>query len=539
MKKTILFLTGILGLLNFGNAQVVDDAVQGTGLNQHNYVGAGWVHGASVPAFHDGTLSYSNVTGAYVTLDFVGDDIFWYTEKKNTHGKAAVSIDGGAETFVDLYSSTEQHKVVYDSGPLTLGPHTIKIRVTGTKNPASSGFYVIHDYLNKFPPLSNGNSDTTSTFSGVGSGVGGTYGYPPFFYNTGFGFRTLENKNGSLNGNRNTAVGALALFNSNGAYNTVVGFAALREGYSASRNTAVGSFALNTYGSSSNYPPTIIHGNDNTAVGFNAGPGAFSGTFSNTTALGSGANVTASNQVRIGNTSVTSIGGKVSWSTLSDGRFKRDLREDVSGLEFINNLRPVSYMVDNDAIQKFLGIPDDVVQTSFAAKEEPKRQTGFVAQEVDALVKKTGYVFSGVDAPKNDKDPYSIRYAEFVVPLVKAVQELSVKNEEQQKQIDQLLEQIKNDSTKDEVLSEISLLQNIPNPFSRDTEIKMVLPESAGNATVIVYNLEGKQLRDLRVNGRGNTSVTILGGELSAGMYIYALIVDGKVIGTKRMILTK
>ena len=534
MKKTTLFLTGILGLLNFGNAQVIDDAVQGTGLNQHNYVGAGWVHGASVSVFHDGTLSYSNVTGDYVTLDFVGSEIVWYTEKKNTHGKAGVSIDGGAETFVDLYSSTEQHQVVYASSGLALGTHTIKIRVTGTKNPASSGYYVIHDAFEKYPPFSDGSLDTTSTFSGVGSGVGGTYGFPPFFYNTGFGFRTLENKNGSLNGNRNTAVGAHALVNSNGAYNTVVGFRALRDGHSASRNTAVGSFALNTYGS--NNLPAIIHGDNNTAVGFNAGPGPFSGTFSNTTALGSGANVTASNQVRIGNTSVTSIGGKVSWSTLSDGRFKRDLREDVSGLEFINNLRPVSYMVDNDAIQKFLGIPDDV---AFAAKEEPKRQTGFVAQEVDALVKKTGYVFSGVDAPKNDKDPYSIRYAEFVVPLVKAVQELSVKNEEQQKQIDQLLEQIKNDSTKDEELSEISLLQNIPNPFSRDTEIKMVLPESAGKATVIVYNLEGKQLRDLRVNGRGNTSVTILGGELSAGMYIYALIVDGKVIGTKRMILTK
>ena len=61
------------------------------------------------------------------------------------------------------------------------------------------------------------------------------------------------------------------------------------------------------------------------------------------------------------------------------------------------------------------------------------RQTGFVAQEVEAIVKKTGYVFSGVDAPENENDPYGIRYAEFVVPLVKAVQELSAKVEEQKK----------------------------------------------------------------------------------------------------------
>jgi trimeric autotransporter adhesin len=39
--------------------------------------------------------------------------------------------------------------------------------------------------------------------------------------------------------------------------------------------------------------------------------------------------------------------------------------------------------------------------------------------------------FSGVDAPKNENDVYSLRYSEFVVPLVKAVQE-------QQQQIDTL-----------------------------------------------------------------------------------------------------
>ena len=87
--------------------------------------------------------------------------------------------------------------------------------------------------------------------------------------------------------------------------------------------------------------------------------------------------------------------------------------------------------------------------------------------------------------------------------------------------------------------SEISLSQNNPNPFSRDTEIKMVLPERTVAANIIVYNLEGKQLKELLVKGRGHTSVTILGNELSAGMYIYALVVDGKVIDTKRMILTK
>ncbi len=39
------------------------------------------------------------------------------------------------------------------------------------------------------------------------------------------------------------------------------------------------------------------------------------------------------------------------------------------------------------------------------------------------------YDFSGVDAPKNQNDLYGLRYDEFVVPLVKAVQELAIKND--------------------------------------------------------------------------------------------------------------
>ena len=49
--------------------------------------------------------------------------------------------------------------------------------------------------------------------------------------------------------------------------------------------------------------------------------------------------------------------------------------------------------------------------------------SGFIAQEVENAAKATGYDFSGIDKPKNENDIYGLRYAEFVVPLVKAVQE--------------------------------------------------------------------------------------------------------------------
>jgi len=44
------------------------------------------------------------------------------------------------------------------------------------------------------------------------------------------------------------------------------------------------------------------------------------------------------------------------------------------------------------------------------------RYTGFLAQDVEKAAKSVGYDFSGVDAPQHERDNYSLRYAEFVVP---------------------------------------------------------------------------------------------------------------------------
>jgi trimeric autotransporter adhesin len=119
------------------------------------------------------------------------------------------------------------------------------------------------------------------------------------------------------------------------------------------------------------------------------------------------------------------------------------------------------------------------------------RQNGFVAQEVEKVIKKEGYVFHGIEAPQNENDHYGIRYAEFVVPLVNAVQELTAKIEmqekfaqEQKKEMDVLKQQLKlsGTSTVDEYNSkdEVALYQNNPNPFTVATEIGMTLPDNIG-----------------------------------------------------------
>lgn len=241
--------------------------------------------------------------------------------------------------------------------------------------------------------------------------------------NTAIGYQSLTNNIGT----GNTAVGTQALNNNNlGSYNVAVGFGALAFITDASSNTGLGFNSLSS----------LTTGFYNTAIGYDAN--VSTGTLTNATALGSGAIANASNKVRIGNSGVTVIEGQVPFTTPSDGRYKYNVKEDVKGLDFIMQLRPVTYQFD---VQRFDASMQDntsstvhpvsnVLQASYN-EAAAIRRTGFIAQEVEKAAEKTGYDFSGINKPKTSADHYSLSYESFVVPLVKAVQE-------QNKQIDEL-----------------------------------------------------------------------------------------------------
>ncbi|GAB5554809.1 MAG: hypothetical protein Sapg2KO_44000 [Saprospiraceae bacterium] len=166
------------------------------------------------------------------------------------------------------------------------------------------------------------------------------------------------------------------------------------------------------------------------AVGYNS---TVSGT--NSIAIGNTASVPADNEAYIGNATTASIGGVVNWTATSDERFKTNVQTNVPGLAFIDALRPVTYQMDVEAIFARQGraIPDHLEEAAKA--KEKLRYTGFLAQEVAKAALNLEYDFSGVDLPQNEQDAYGLRYAEFVVPLVKAVQELH----QQLKDKDQLI----------------------------------------------------------------------------------------------------
>jgi hypothetical protein len=374
--------------------------------------------GYAYKAFEADTADYARVSMPDADWTIVGDTIY------HLNGNVGIGTT----------SPNEQLEI---TGNLRLPATTA---TAGIIMVGADRFIHNYGYVNTFVGVNAGNLSMTGVFN-TANGYEALYSNTTGYFNTANGAVALHSNTA---GSQNTANGVYALYsNTTGSVNTANGYDALHSNTTGYFNTANGVLALSAN----------TTGYYNTALGYAAG--VSSGDLTNATAIGYDAMVDASNKVRIGNTDVTSIGGQVGWTTFSDGRYKKSISENVPGLSFITKLKPVTYTMDVDAIDAVLRPPRQPLEGQSeqdlkpSAEEIASKQaqsqivyTGFVAQEVEQAAQEVGYDFSGVDAPKNDKDMYGLRYAEFVVPLVKAVQEQQQMIQEQQQIIQELQKRI-------------------------------------------------------------------------------------------------
>ncbi|CAN5133389.1 hypothetical protein BH11BAC6_BH11BAC6_01030 [soil metagenome] len=474
-------------------------------------------------ALRNNTTGYSNVAVGIGALQYnttghnlvaIGDSALFNQGATGYYFNTAVGSKA-------LYSNTTGYRN-------TANGYNALYSNTGGTNNTANGYYALY-------------SNTTGAFN-TANGVDALIYNTTGFNNTANGFNSLFR---NTTGYNNTANGEEALFsNTTGIENTANGYQAFYFHTTGDYNTANGSHAL--------YSQTT--GSKCTALGYRAD--IFSSSI-NSTAIGYYAYVGTSDEVRLGNNAVTSIGGFADWTNISDGRVKKNIKENVPGLAFINKLKPVTYNLNLDAADKIVQRPEIKDKDGKAIQEKPsadqlasrkaKEQiiyTGFVAQDVEQAAKELSYDFSGVDAAKNDKDLYGLRYASFVVPLVKAVQELSKSNDDKdakidnlQKQIDDLKAMITGKQTA--IAGTASLEQNTPNPFNHSTTIGYTLPRQYSNAKIIITDNAGRSLKEINISGNGKGSVSVDASLFSNGSYHYSMYIDGKIISSKQMILTK
>ncbi|MFA7359710.1 MAG: T9SS type A sorting domain-containing protein [Candidatus Kapaibacterium sp.] len=89
-------------------------------------------------------------------------------------------------------------------------------------------------------------------------------------------------------------------------------------------------------------------------------------------------------------------------------------------------------------------------------------------------------------------------------------------------------------------LLDYQLYQNYPNPFNARTVVSCQLLV-VSNLSIKVYDVQGQEVQTL-VQGKLNPGVYeyfFNGNNLSSGIYFYSMIIDGKVLDTKRMLMIK
>ena len=136
---------------------------------------------------------------------------------------------------------------------------------------------------------------------------------------------------------------------------------------------------------------------------------------------------TVSNRVAIGKSGgliYADFDSSASWTQSSDERLKDDITETDLGLDFINELRPVTFKwKDTRTIDSDLFKHKTVEESG---KNTETLQYGLVAQEVKAAMDKVGHdKFTGWDLDEDESQ--SLREGQFIYPLIKAVKELSAK----------------------------------------------------------------------------------------------------------------
>jgi hypothetical protein len=192
---------------------------------------------------------------------------------------------------------------------------------------------------------------------------------------------------------------------------------------------------------------------------------------------------------------------------VSDARYKRDINTIGNGLDVVNQLRGTTYKFNTE--EKFEGHDFD-----------NGIQSGFIAQEIEKVLPHTVFTDS--------KGYKSVNYVAVIPYLIEGVKELSAKNEDLQAQIDALRNGDASGkgagSSLDGASVPAELFQNVPNPFSNMTEIRYSLPETVRAASLLVFDMNGKQLRSFDIAERGLGSVRISANELSSGMYLYTLL---------------
>ena len=305
----------------------------------------------------------ANTTGNHNTI--VGAT----AAQANTEGTSLVAIGPNALQTSD----TETHN-------LAIGRDSMNVANSGGEYNVAIGNYSL-DAL-------------TSADYCVGVGYNAGTAIQGGHYNTGIGYNVIGSV---VSGEANTGLGYGALDSATGSHNIGIGYLAGDNITSGSKNTCIGSLT-----------DVAAAGNEySIVIGYD-----IDGTGTDTFNFGRASNV-------VSNT----FSSNASFSRSSDGRKKTNVKDSTLGLDFINELRPVTFnwKPNNEFPKEFKDYKENVNDMNTTDTLH-----GMIAQDVKAALDKAGVDTFGGWSEEADGSQ-RISQEMFVHPLIKAVQELSAK----------------------------------------------------------------------------------------------------------------
>ena len=216
----------------------------------------------------------------------------------------------------------------------------------------------------------------------------------------------------------------------------------------------------------------------------------------------------------------------------SDRRFKKDIKPIEGAMDKIRRLQGTTYTMRTD----------EFPERAFGEG----RQYGFIAQDLERVIPE----LTGV----NSDGFYAVNYIALIPVLTEAIKEQDKTivqqaevNAAQAETITELRTEIAelrsafNDFKAGQAANGVEgyrLEQNAPNPFSQSTVIGYAVPAGTTGARVNVYDLAGRLVKSFNIAEQSG-QITMNAGDLSSGLYIYDLQVNGRQILERKMTVVK
>ncbi len=250
--------------------------------------------------------------------------------------------------------------------------------------------------------------------------------------------------------------------------------------------------------------------------------------------LGCGNLLAVFKQSTTNNNVLTLFGGITATSGVfgtSDRNLKRNIQPITNALEIVSQLNGYTYEYRRDERPE-LNLPKG-------------QRYGFVTQEVQKVM--PTIVRQGSDVQGKATD-YQVMEYDAVIPVlaeaIKMQQVLITDLEKENSALEDRLARLEAIILKDKApnnkvdnvnnASGVKLGQNSPNPSDMSTTINYTLPENIDNANLVVFDLKGQTMSSQLIN-TGNGTVELNTNTWAAGVYVYSIVVDGRVLARKKM----